>query len=456
MKNVTCLFVLLPLVVATAFAQPANDDLSDATVIASLPFVDATSNFGASLELLEAVSLCNLTPFHSIWYKYEATADERLLLEVEGTALITTTWTDLDGLHPLSTLMNCLANPADEYIDVESGVTYYFRVASAALFVTGDVDFSLKSAPQPAGDVLASAVNVAALPFSNSSTTEFAGLDSGEAGSSCDGTPHHTVWYEYTAGATDDIAITTTSSANTVTSVWTDVDESHPLSTEVDCAVNADPLSVSVVSGQKYFVSVAGQTDDDEDTFDLSIESESLPVELVQFDAIANGSSVRLTWEMGATSEHDQFQIEELRGEWVAISTIHAEPGVTAYVYDVGGAPVAQRAFRLNVVGIDGSRLTSPVVEVAAETATALAVDSVYPNPAARMTNVTFSSPETVDGTIAIYDLRGREVMRAFDGVMTAGWQSHEIDVSDLAAGTYFVRIESAGRSVTRSLSLVR
>jgi flagellar hook assembly protein FlgD len=62
---------------------------------------------------------------------------------------------------------------------------------------------------------------------------------------------------------------------------------------------------------------------------------------------------------------------------------------------------------------------------------------------------------------LAVYDVQGRVVAQLMDGVQRAGRHSHRWDGRDhqgrlLPAGTYFLRLEFAGRVETQKLSLVR
>lgn len=54
------------------------------------------------------------------------------------------------------------------------------------------------------------------------------------------------------------------------------------------------------------------------------------------------------------------------------------------------------------------------------------------------------------------YDVSGREVSCAFDGVLPEGDGVVPIDVSSLASGVYLIRLDAGSRHVTTKLDLLR
>jgi len=85
---------------------------------------------------------------------------------------------------------------------------------------------------------------------------------------------------------------------------------------------------------------------------------------------------------------------------------------------------------------------------------------SVAPNPATGSVVVQFAVPTTAAATIRIFDLNGRRVATVLDATVSAGrsmrWEGRDDDGRLVPSGTYLVRLESGGRSVTRRLAVVR
>ena len=77
---------------------------------------------------------------------------------------------------------------------------------------------------------------------------------------------------------------------------------------------------------------------------------------------------------------------------------------------------------------------------------------AAYPNPFSRSVDLTVDVPEASEARIRVVDLMGRTVYEAFDGFLMPGEQRLVVDLAPLAAGMYFVRLESPGSVVSRPI----
>jgi len=66
-----------------------------------------------------------------------------------------------------------------------------------------------------------------------------------------------------------------------------------------------------------------------------------------------------------------------------------------------------------------------------------------YPNPSTNMAYIDFALPRTENVTLKLYDMKGRCVATPADGELTIGLHSIPVDVSTLAGGVYFYRLET-------------
>ena len=87
------------------------------------------------------------------------------------------------------------------------------------------------------------------------------------------------------------------------------------------------------------------------------------------------------------------------------------------------------------------------------ETATSL---SVYPNPAASESVLSFYNESVQKVTLNIFDMSGRHVKtlaeREFDeGIIEMGWSTEGIN-----AGIYFLRMEAGGKSLAQKISVIQ
>lgn len=96
---------------------------------------------------------------------------------------------------------------------------------------------------------------------------------------------------------------------------------------------------------------------------------------------------------------------------------------------------------------------------VASATPTRMALSSPRPNPVEDEATVEFALPEAGRVSLAVYDAAGRRVRRLADGVYAPGthgttWQADDDAGRSMAAGLYFVRLESKGTVIVRKVVL--
>lgn len=89
-----------------------------------------------------------------------------------------------------------------------------------------------------------------------------------------------------------------------------------------------------------------------------------------------------------------------------------------------------------------------------------LAIESVWPNPAAGSTMIRFSKPKNESVRLEIYDLQGRLVRRLGNQVgmaeaLETSWNLRDGHGRKVPAGAYFVRLSSADLAMTRKVLVV-
>ncbi len=78
------------------------------------------------------------------------------------------------------------------------------------------------------------------------------------------------------------------------------------------------------------------------------------------------------------------------------------------------------------------------------------------PNPFASRTEIAFSLERATDVSLAVYDVRGREVARLADGTMEAGQHSLTFDAASLPSGVYVYRLVAGTQVETGRMTLVQ
>ncbi len=246
---------------------PANDDLANAMDIEALPFQHELDSAEATTEVGEARGNCGYSyrsNQYSLWYRFSPTSDGRLPIRVENATfdVVVSVWTGQD--HPLREV--ACSNEVERgtmTVDVMAGETYLIKVEStgenggqAQLLVT-----EARPIPtRPANDDLASAMDIAALPFAHEVDTTEATTEPDEAPASCGGygNDRHSVWYRYQPLAEGRVPIQVAEAGfDVVASVWTGT--IHPLR-QVVCsgAVESRPFTFDVAAGATYYIKVEG------------------------------------------------------------------------------------------------------------------------------------------------------------------------------------------------------
>ncbi|MCB2206257.1 DUF5050 domain-containing protein [bacterium] len=79
-----------------------------------------------------------------------------------------------------------------------------------------------------------------------------------------------------------------------------------------------------------------------------------------------------------------------------------------------------------------------------------------YPNPFNPSTTISFDLSEPGPVTLIVHDMFGREVVRLLDGPRQAGHHEIQFKGETLASGQYLYRLHTAGKTMTRSMTLIK
>ncbi len=85
----------------------------------------------------------------------------------------------------------------------------------------------------------------------------------------------------------------------------------------------------------------------------------------------------------------------------------------------------------------------------------------ISPNPFNPQTEISFSLPTSSEVTLAIYDIRGREISTLIDGPMSEGnhtivWDGRNSQNQGQASGVYFCKLEAGVIKLTGRLTLIK
>lgn len=204
-----------------------------------------------------------------------------------------------------------------------------------------------------------------------------------------------------------------------------------------------------------------------ETTKEPSAADGTLPVELASFSAYAqDGSTARLTWQTASEQNNAGFEVQHRPSDtkgWRTLGFVDskASGGTTSetntYRYAAEDLSVGMHRFRLKQEDLDGSATLTDPVTVQLRMQEALKLMSPSPNPVSETATLSFAVKEETKATVAVYNTLGQRVKTLYNSAPTAGEnQRLRLDASSLPSGTYFIRLEAAGKTRTQRLTVVR
>jgi hypothetical protein len=156
-RLVAMLVLSVPLLVATAApataAAPANDDITNATAIASLPFHDTVEISQATFDPATDVSFCYGSG-HSVWYSFTAASSDPVAFDPSPSsgAMNIDVFTGTSG--ELS-FVGCGQGGPPEYnragfiLNATAGTTYWIMASTLCCFTAPDLDLWVYPAVPP-------------------------------------------------------------------------------------------------------------------------------------------------------------------------------------------------------------------------------------------------------------------------------------------------------------------
>lgn len=181
----------------------------------------------------------------------------------------------------------------------------------------------------------------------------------------------------------------------------------------------------------------------------------SLPVELVNFTAQADGERLRFGWTTASETNNAGFRLEGRSvgaAEWMSFGSVLSKaPGGTstemhAYTFVTDRMRPGRYEVRLVQTDIDGT------IHYASADEVEIAVDGSHELTVLGSRAVRLAVSEPQQATIRLFDVTGREVASLFRGEIGS---PVTVDLPQgLAAGMYLVRVEGERFSATRNVVL--
>lgn len=172
----------------------------------------------------------------------------------------------------------------------------------------------------------------------------------------------------------------------------------------------------------------------------------TLPVVLVDFDAVKQNSGVQITWRTQQEYNTKVFNIEKSSDgkNFISIASVPAAGNSTvprSYSYTDQTASTGISYYRVRIVSND---MVSGFTSVKAVRASMLTRLGLFPNPAQTTTNLVINNPESIAFTVNVFNSFGQMVQQR---KVAGGSNTLSLDVHALQAGDYTVDIQMADGS---------
>jgi len=229
-------------------------------------------------------------------------------------------------------------------------------------------------------------------------------------------------------------------------------------SKSVPCSENANLNAVGLPqinngallnSDNGYYLTVNVASFSDFYIHPVSQEGSILPVELISFTAYCKKDGIQLQWTMATETNNDYFTLEKSQNvlDWNEIATISGAGNtnrITNYAFfDAKGLDENITYYRLKQTDFNGYfTYLDPISIQCNGLDNAIFNIEIYPNPTSYELNI-LNAPSKID-KIEVIDVWGRIVLSQ------EHLQTPTVKVNDLANGSYFIKIYSAGQSVTK------
>ena len=184
-----------------------------------------------------------------------------------------------------------------------------------------------------------------------------------------------------------------------------------------------------------------------------SMASAVLAVELTNFNAAPNGKHIALNWQTATERDNSGFEIQRSTDgkAFAKVGWLDGNGDTNkAHNYaftDADVQPNMSYYYRLRQLDHDGTAHFSAVRSAVLKDNNKLTVNKLYPNPVNHADGkATFEATVPKDGEaiVAVFDVRG-VLVKQLKQPMIAGANVFTIPVLDVAAGTYFVKMQLGG-----------
>jgi Secretion system C-terminal sorting domain len=207
--------------------------------------------------------------------------------------------------------------------------------------------------------------------------------------------------------------------------------------------------NTGVVTGVSVGTSVLTYTDNNgcAKTATVTINSATLPVELIDFKVTPFSIKVLVEWSTASEKESHHFDIERSENgkTFYKIGNLKAQNTSISrkdYAFMDEKPHFGTHYYRLKMVNTDSTFMYSPIKTAAIQADKALV--KLSPNPTSDETYLTILSPNEAAAKIKLYNTNG-QIVKILLAKLSVGENTVFIDMTHLSSGLYFIQLEVGG-----------
>lgn len=189
--------------------------------------------------------------------------------------------------------------------------------------------------------------------------------------------------------------------------------------------------------------------------------SETLPVELVEFEAFTRNDQVRLEWTTASENNNVGFEVQHRpsNASWSTLEFVEGAGTASEpqhYTHTVTDLESGRHFFRLQQTDTDGATTLSDPISVEIMMEEEYEVGRVTPNPIQPHGQLVLRLQKAQSVTVSLFNTLGQQVQLLHRGVLPAN-KEHvlPLDGSALSSGRYIIRIQGETFSVTRPVTVL-
>ncbi|CAF4971381.1 unnamed protein product [Rotaria sp. Silwood1] len=331
---------------------------------------------------------------------------------------------------------------------------------------------TMATPPPPNNDECDSAINIVAGASVAGSTISATQSMAGQTCSGFTGTADDDIWFTFTATQSGDADVTLVPIGTSFDAVVIVYSGDCSTLTQIGCADTSFGGGTEIVhltglnAGGTYLFRVYSYSSSitGQGTFNVSIDGSAvLPVSLTQFSGEKKGTSNLLIWTTATEHNNKGFELQRsyngndfLKMNFIESKATNGNSATTLNYQFIDTKPFAGTTYyRLKQIDLNGKTNLSNVVAIKGDKVTNLTVTDVYPNPTAKLLNVVISSPVDDKVNIVVTDITGK-VVKTQSAQIAVGNNNSQIDVSNLATGTYLMKVMCSNGCTSTTTKFVK